>query len=56
LVRQYLKKRSCFINVDDKELEQITNQLNDRPRKSLNYATPNEIFDKHFDLAKETSV
>ena len=44
------------MNVNDMELEKITNQLNDRPRKSLGYATPNEVFDKHFDLDKETSV
>lgn len=56
LVRQYLKKRSCFINVNDNDLEAIANQLNDRPRKSLNYETPNEVFEKHFALAKELSV
>jgi|SRR3990167_746511 len=56
LVRQYLKKQSCFINVNDNDLEAIASQLNDRPRKSLNYETPNEVFDKHFALAKGVSV
>lgn len=56
LVRQYLKKRSCFISVNDNDLETIARQLNDRPRKSLNYETPNEVFDKHFALTKEVSV
>jgi len=56
LVRQYLKKGSCFIDINDTDLELIANQLNNRPRKSLGYATPNEIFDKHFDLTKEVSV
>lgn len=50
LVRQYLKKGSCFMEVNDDILEAITNQLNDRPRKSLGYATPNEIFNSNFDL------
>ncbi|MDR3501606.1 MAG: IS30 family transposase, partial [Legionella sp.] len=40
LVRQYLKKGSCFTNVNDQDLEIIADQLNSRPRKSLGYATP----------------
>jgi IS30 family transposase len=50
LVRQYLKKGSCFREVNDDMLEAITHQLNNRPRKSLCYATPNEIFNSNFDL------
>ena len=44
LVRQYIKKGSDISHVDDKMLENIANKLNNRPRKSLGYATPNEIF------------
>jgi transposase, IS30 family len=44
LVRQYLKKGSSFAEVTDKDLEVITSYLNNRPRKSLGYSTPNEIF------------
>ncbi len=44
LVRQYLKKGSCFTNVNDHDLKIIADQLNNRPRKSLGYSTPNEIF------------
>jgi len=44
LVRQYLKKGSSFTNITDVDLEIITEQLNNRPRKNLGYATPNEIF------------
>jgi transposase, IS30 family len=44
LVRQYLKKGSSFAEVTDMDLEVITSYLNDRPRKSLGYSTPNEIF------------
>ena len=47
LIRQYLKKGSDFTPIDDKYLETIMDKLNNRPRKSLNYATPNEIFDLH---------
>lgn len=44
LVRQYLKKGSCFANLDDNDLKIIADQLNNRPRKSLGYSTPDEIF------------
>lgn len=56
LVRQYLKKGSCFIDINDTDLEAITNQLNDRPRKSLGYATPNEVFNLSIDLPIELTV
>lgn len=48
LVRQYLKKGSCFIDVTDSDLEIIADQLNNRPRKSLGFATPNEVFETNF--------
>ena len=51
LVRQYLKKGSCFIAINDADLEVIADQLNNRPRKTLGYATPNEIFNSNFGLS-----
>lgn len=44
LVRQYLKKGSDFGAIGDDELSFIMDRLNNRPRKSLGYATPNEVF------------
>lgn len=44
LVRQYLKKGSSFSDVNDRTLSVIAEELNNRPRKTLGYATPNEIF------------
>lgn len=44
LVRQYLKKGSSFTEISDLDLEIVADYLNNRPRKSLSYATPNEIF------------
>lgn len=46
LVRQYLKKGSDFSSIEDNDLLVIANKLNNRPRKSLNYETPNEAFTK----------
>ena len=45
LVRQYLKKGSSFTNVDNQVLECIMDKLNNRPRKSLGFMTPNEVFE-----------
>ncbi|MES2218228.1 MAG: IS30 family transposase [Pseudomonadota bacterium] len=44
LVRQYLKKGSSFSEIENADLEIIMNDLNNRPRKRLGFATPNEIF------------
>jgi len=44
LIRQYLKKGSSFTEITDNDLEAIMYALNNRPRKSLGYSTPNEIF------------
>lgn len=44
LIHQYLPKGCDFTDVKDKDLALITEKLNNRPRKLLNYATPNEIF------------
>lgn len=46
LLRQYLPKGSSFENLTQEQLSAIVNELNDRPRKSLGYRTPNEVFQK----------
>ena len=44
LIRQYLKKGCDFSDITDETLVFIADNLNNRPRKNLDYATPNEIF------------
>lgn len=44
LLRQYLPKSSDLSKVTHKELKQIENALNNRPRKVLQYKTPFEVF------------
>lgn len=44
LIRQYLSKGRSFDNVCKSYLEMIMNKLNNRPRKTLNIRTPNEVF------------
>ena len=44
LARQYLPKGSDITELTNNDLYKIQEQLNNRPRKSLQYQTPNEIF------------
>lgn len=44
LIRQYLPKRSCMSAVSQRQCTWIAKQLNTRPRKRYDYATPKEVF------------
>jgi IS30 family transposase len=43
-VRQYLEKGSDFKKITDADLAIIADKPNNKPRKSLKYAMPNEVF------------
>jgi len=44
LIRQYLPKGSAFTDLQAAVIQRIMDRLNNRPRKCLNYRTPNEVF------------
>ena len=44
LIRQYIPKGSSFKNITKKDIRTIEDKLNHRPRKSLNWRTPYEVF------------
>lgn len=44
LIRQYIKKGSSFEGITDERIAFIEDRLNNRPRKSLGYCTPNEVY------------
>lgn len=44
LIRQYVPKGTSFENITPKYIKMIEDKLNNRPRKSLNWKTPNEVF------------
>jgi len=46
LLRQYLPKNRSLENLTKKELAKIIKKINNRPRKSLGYRTPREVFFK----------
>lgn len=51
LVRRYLPKGSDLTNISQEELDEIAEELNNRPRKVLNYNTPNEIFNCYLECS-----
>ena len=46
LLRQYFPKKTSFDSITSAQLRTVVNKLNNRPRKSLGYRTPREVFIK----------
>lgn len=44
LIRQYFPKGSSFEEITEDEVKKVMHRLNHRPRKTLNYKTPFEVF------------
>src|SRR6266404_1182484 len=51
LVRQYFPKKYDFARITNSDLQQVEDLLNNRPRKTLGYRTPNEVFFKQCSVA-----
>ena len=51
LVRQYFPKKYEFCRISDSDLQHVEDLLNNRPRKTLGYRTPNEVFFKQHSVA-----
>lgn len=47
LLRRYLPRGSSFENLSQEELDDIVWEINNRPRKTLSYQTPAEVFSYH---------
>ena len=48
LIRQYIPKKSSFIDIDQNYINLITMKLNKRPRKKLNYNSPLWVYLTNF--------
>ena len=46
LVRQYFPKKHDFTSITEAQVQRVAELLNNRPRKTLDYRTPNEVFFK----------
>ena len=49
LIRQYIKKGSSFEHITNEQISFIEDRLNNRPKKSLAYRTPNEVYQYYVD-------
>jgi IS30 family transposase len=54
LVRQYFPKGSDFSKITDSDIQWVTTRLNNRPRKTLSYRTPQRVFFKEQKIALTT--
>lgn len=45
LIRRYLPKKTSFEQLTQVDLDDIVEEINNRPRKVLHYQTPKEVFD-----------
>ena len=54
LVRQYFPKGSDFSKITEANIKRATARLNNRPRKGLNYRTPQQVFFKEQKIALTT--
>ena len=48
LVRRYLPRGSSLHEVDQEDLNDIADELNNRPRKILSYQTPQEVLEYEY--------
>ncbi len=46
LIRQYFPKQTELIKITDEQINAVEAKLNNRPRKTLGYHTPNEVYFK----------
>jgi IS30 family transposase len=46
LIRQYIPKKTNFADISDQFIADIQDKLNNRPRKRLNFKSPNQTFTK----------
>lgn len=51
LIRRYLPKKTDFRKINQQDLDDIVEEINNRPRKCLAYQTPSEVFNKELGVA-----
>jgi len=51
IIRRFLPKETNFDNISDTQIQQLEFWLNNRPRKCLNYLTPQEVFNSTVAIA-----
>lgn len=55
-IRYYFPKGTDFSTISDEELQDVEWELNNRPRKRLNFKTPQEVFDFHLNKSAKGGI
>ena len=56
ILRRYIPKKTDFTTFSQQELDEIIEEINNRPRKCLDYETSSEAFSRELQLVKERQV
>ncbi len=56
LIRQYFPKGSSFLDITNKDVKTVEKVLNNRPRKTLDYSTPNEIYSGKSQIVSKADI
>ncbi len=56
LLRQYFPKKMEFDKISHWQIRQVERKLNNRPRKTLNYQTPNEVYFKEQEQLRKVAL
>jgi len=55
-IRYYFPKGTDFSTISDVEIKDVEWELNNRPRKRLNFKTPQEVFDFHINKSLKGGI
>lgn len=44
IIRRYFPKGTDLMNIDQEEIDEVVREINNRPRKILDYSTPQEVY------------
>ena len=56
LIRQYFPKKTDLSTITDKQIKEVEDKLNNRPRKTLGYRTPNEVYFKEQEQLRKVAL
>ena len=56
LIRQYFPKKTDFSKITKEEIKLAEDKLNNRPRKTLGYQTPNEVYFKEQEQLRKVAL
>jgi len=56
LIRQYFPKQMKFATITDRDIKLAQAKLNNRPRKTLGYQTPNEVYFKEQEQLRKVAL